>query len=168
MSATANRKRRKFNFYFSLFKSRINGNSSGKLFIPVLHHLQGLVKQPPIGCLASHSCFGNPWATVCLFTALHLLGMSHVGVRPPRAPPLPLQKPSGCQLDDVFQPVPYCSEAQTGLFCRAPSQAKFRKTLGEKERQTEGKKRCGGVQFLDALQIIKVSCFSPTHSPLPQ
>lgn len=46
-------------------------------------------------------------------------------------------------------------------------QSKFRKRRGDGGRGGRGrKKRCGGVQFLDALQIIKVSCFSPRHSPL--
>lgn len=71
---------------------------------------------------------------------------------------LPLETPSGCRLDDVFQPDPYCSAAQTSLLCGARGSRSFVRD-GKKE------KRCGGVQCLGALQIIKVSCFSPIHSP---
>lgn len=38
---------------------------------------------------------------------------------------LPLETPSGCQLDDVFQPDPYCSAAQTSLLCRARGSRSF-------------------------------------------
>lgn len=74
----------------------------------------------------------------------------------------PLETPSGCQLD-VFQPDPYCSAAQTSLLCRL---ARGSWSFVRDGKTKQNKKRCGGVQCLGALQIIKISCFSPIHFPL--
>ena len=127
----------------------------GFFFFLFLHYHPKL-KRSHTGFLALHS-FGLG----CLFTALHLQGMSHVGVHPLWAPPPPE--------DTLWLSARWCFSANSLLFwgtnkpiLQGRSQTKFCK-----RRKKKKKKRWGGVQSLDALQIIKVSCFSPTHSLLP-
>lgn len=67
---------------------------------------------------------------------------------------LPLKTPSGCQLDDVSQPVPYCSEAQTSPFCRADRSQSF-------ARDGENKKGVGAYSIWVLSKSLKFHVSAP-------
>lgn len=75
-------------------------------------------------CIENTEKFGIPWATARLFTALSLSPRNvSCGCPPTVNSTSPLKTPS--QLVNVFQPIPYCSEAQTSLLCRAVCSQSF-------------------------------------------
>lgn len=81
-----------------------------------------------------------------------LQGMCHVGVRPLWLPPPPPKTPICSKLGDVFSQFPTVPTHK-----QAHSEGLIAAKLSQEKKK---KKRCGGVKFLDALQLIKVSCFS--------
>lgn len=106
---------------------------------------------------------GPKYVSLQLFLSPSLRNVSY-GCPPTVGSTSPCRRPLTVNLTMFFSQFPtVLKHTQTSLFCRDDySQRSFAREEGEKKRR-----RCGGVQFLDALQIIKVSCCSPRHSLLP-